>query len=136
MISRLIVQRRRRSRQPPAYRKIGLGCGMGFSISLAALVFGIIAGYIWVVEELPSLNSLAVSLEPGSVRNFQPTRLYDHTGQHVLLALENPAAAGRQYLTLDSSQSNYLPETLVNATLAAYDPDYWLHPGYTLAGLR
>ena len=129
------VLRRWRRRRPPSLRRIGLGCGLWASLLLVSAAFALIAAYMLVTRDLPSLDSLPIELDPETGRLYQPTRLYDRSGEHLILALENPAAAGRQVLGLDSSQANYLPESLISATLAASDPDFWQQPGFTMVGL-
>ena len=140
MSTAFTVLRRQRRRRPPSLRRTGLGCGLWASLFLAAAAFALVAGYMAVTADLPSLDSLPVELDPETGRLYQPTRLYDRTGEHLILALENPAATGRQALALessalDSNQANFLPETLVSATLAASEPDFWQSPGYRLAEL-
>jgi membrane peptidoglycan carboxypeptidase len=131
----LTLQRKRRRNSLP-FGKIGFGCGLTVSILLIGLAAGVVLGYMDLVQDLPSLDSLPIWLDPHTGRLNQPTRLYDRTGEHLILTLQNPVAAGSQYLTVDSSQSNYLPETLVQATLAALDTAYWDHSGYSLKGMN
>jgi membrane peptidoglycan carboxypeptidase len=109
---------------------MGLGCALLLSlfVSLAGIVLGYF--YIDLTRDLPSVDALPNLLEPPNGLLLQPTRLYDRTGEHVLLSLENPAAVNREYLTLDANQPNYLPPALITATLATTDPDFWTHPGF------
>lgn len=119
---------------------------------LAAGVFSLVValGGIWLAyaysqatQNLPSVEALPALLEPPHGLLLQPTRLYDRSGQHLLLELQNPAAAGRTYLplppeTISSTaavQTAYLPPTIIAATLAAADPSFWRHDGYSLSGL-
>jgi membrane peptidoglycan carboxypeptidase len=126
------------------FRKIGFlvsGClslGLVFSIIVIAFLFSSLT------ENLPSIEELPILLEPPNGMLLQPTRIYDRTGEHLLASLENPAAGNRQYLELNplfrdaSSQANNpntLPNSLILATVATTDPDFWKHPGYTLEGL-
>ncbi len=69
---------------------------------------------------------------------FQPTRLYDRTHEHVILTLENPAAAGKQYLYVGKNGQASLDQVsqdLVDATITELDPQFWHHPGYTFGGI-
>jgi membrane peptidoglycan carboxypeptidase len=115
--------------------RIGLSCGI--FLSLVALLLGALSilAYIELIRDLPSLESLPALLDPPDGLLLQPTRLYDRTGSHLLLTLQNPAAAERQYLTLDTRQPNFFPTELVSTTLAVADPDFWNHAGYSLDGL-
>lgn len=124
----------RSSRNPQGW--IGLGCSLllSFVFTAIALVFSLV--YSNLTRDLPSLQVLPDLLEPPNGLLLQPTTLYDSTGLHALLVLQNPAASARQYLTLDSTQPNYLPATLISATLAISDPGFWSHAGYSLDNLQ
>jgi len=87
-----------------------------------------------VTENLPSLDLLPELLDPSTGSLLQPTRLYDRSGTHLLMVLA-PQAAPRTYLPLDPNQPEHIPETLVRATLALLDQQFWTHPGYHLTGL-
>ncbi len=102
--------------------------------ALAAVLVGVV--YSSITEDLPSLAALPDLLDPPDGILRQPTRLYDRTGEHVLLTLENPGADGSQYLTLDSGEPNFLPASLISATIATQDPYFWKHAGYSLDGIR
>ena len=80
--------------------------------------------YAGIVKDLPAPEALPALLEPPAGLLLQPTRLYDRSGQHLLLSLEYPSAEGHQYLTMKPDQGNSLPEILVQATLAAEQPDF------------
>jgi membrane peptidoglycan carboxypeptidase len=130
-----ILQQRNRRKQTPAYRNAGFGCGLLISLGLAGIVLGLAAGYMWAVADLPSLENLPILLDEQTGRLYQPTRLYDRTGEQIILSLENPAAAGWQVLSLDQSQANYLPDEIVDATLATVDPTFWENRGYSLINI-
>jgi membrane peptidoglycan carboxypeptidase len=94
--------------------------------------------YINLIRDLPSIDVLPSLSEPPSGTLLQPTRLYDRTREHVILTLENPAAAGKQYLKVgkDAQEgANQISKYLVDATIAELDPNFWNHNGYTLTGL-
>jgi membrane peptidoglycan carboxypeptidase len=75
---------------------------------------------------------------------MQPTELYDRSGEHLILRLENPAINERRYLPLDPQgletplldTSEYdgttLSPALAAATIAFTDPEFWQHPGFHL----
>ena len=134
----LMRQRRRsQARKNPA-GWLGLLAAGALSLLLAlGGIFGPLA-YTSLSQNLPTVEALPGLIEPPGGVLLQPTRLYDRLGEHVLLELQDPAAAGRQYLRLEpeagTSPTN-LPETVVNATLAASDPHFWQHSGFSLQGL-
>lgn len=134
------IVRLRQHRERHAYHNpagwSGMGCG--FLLVLCALVAGttVTLLYASLTVGLPSVELLPVLLDPARGQLLQPTRIFDQSGEHLLLALENPAAPGqRKFLSLDSSQPNYLPGSLISATLTLSDPSFWRHPGATLEGL-
>ncbi len=129
--------RRHRHNRAGRYSKTWFGVGCSTFLSLFAVLVGMMGvwGYITLFHNLPSLETLPALLDPPDGLLLQPTRLYDRTGTHVLLELENPAAVDRQVLTLQSNQPNYLPSSLISATLATADPQFWSHAGYSFDGL-
>jgi membrane carboxypeptidase/penicillin-binding protein len=105
---------------------------LGVIGSLAGLWF-----YTRITRDLPSLEVLPSLLEPPDGVLLEPTRLYDRTYNHIILTLENPAAAGKQYLQVGRKgqiDQVYFSQTLVDAMIAAFDPGFWKHPGYEVAG--
>lgn len=125
-------ERKEQRRRNNPWAKIGLGCATLFSLFIA--LTGIIIGFIYIAltRDLPPLEVLPVLVDNSDGLLYQPTRLYDRTGEHLLFALENPAATDRQYLSLDPSLPNHIPASLITATLAISDPDFWQHPGIAL----
>jgi len=91
--------------------------------------------YLALVRNLPSIDTLPSLLDPPDGILLEPTRLYDRTGYHVLLTLENPAGAGRKYLPLDEAGTDFIPESLISATLATADPTFWQHGGFSFDGI-
>ena len=124
LIPYLTLQRKHRKKKVPL-GKLGVGCGLSVSIILLVLVSGFTLGYIDLVKDLPSIDSLPIILDPQNGNLLQPTRFYDRTGSTIIFSLQNPASADGRYLTLDTSQPNYFPANLIDATLAAVDPNYW-----------
>jgi membrane carboxypeptidase/penicillin-binding protein len=131
-------RRRRLARQRSAFsmqlRPLGTGLLLAVCLLLAAGWAALGIAYADVTRDLPSLAALPALFAPGSGPRLQPTRLYDRTGQHLILALENPGAP-RRYLPLDDTSPDALPASLVRMTLAAKDPSFWTNPGYSLSGL-
>jgi membrane peptidoglycan carboxypeptidase len=142
-IIRMRQRRRSKEGRSPGGR-IALGCAGLVSVLVALAGIFLTLTYSQLSRDLPSIEILPSLLEPPDGLLLQPTRLYDRSGEQVLLTLQNPAAAGRQYLRLrgssvpsaqDDNQGPYLPNNLVLATLATSDPDFWEHPGFSLTGL-
>ncbi len=92
------------------------------AILVAALAFAALT------RGLPPIEQLSILLNPSDGQLLQPTRLYDRTGQHLLAVLA-PGDTERLYAAYDQ-----LPQTLINATIAAAQPDFWSSPGYVVAG--
>ncbi len=76
----------------------------------------------------PLSSRSACSWIPRRGQLLQPTRFYDRTGQHLLATL-SPTDADRTYISYDQ-----FPQSLVDATLAVIQPDFWTSPGYSLKG--
>jgi membrane carboxypeptidase/penicillin-binding protein len=92
-------------------------------------------GYGLLTAQLPSLETLPMLLEPPDGLLLHPTRLYDRTGEHVLLTLENPLAKSRKYLSLDENAPEHLPKWLIQAVIAQLDPAFWSHAGFSITGI-
>ena len=135
------ILRRRRDRRESARRsveartrRIALGFGFVLNSLLALLILGTVFYYSNLTQNLPSVHSLPILLNPPDGLLLQPTRIYDRTGTHVLKTFA-PSESPRRYIPLDLSNPQHLPDSLVQATLAMADPTFWEHPGYISAGL-
>jgi len=135
LTQRLRTRQRRhvRQRRNPAGR-FGLVVSILLSLAVAVVVIPLALVYIGLLRDLPSLEAIPRLLEPPNGWLLQPSRLYDRTGQHILLSLENPAAAGRKYLSVDESRPDHFPPLLIKATIAVTDPTFLENPGYSLKG--
>lgn len=111
---------------------------ISIGLSLAVLLGGIVIGgafaYAYLTADLPSPDLLPTMLNPANGSLLQPTRIYDRTGTHLLLVL-GPQDAPRKYVPFDTRLANHLPDTLVRATVALFDPGFWAHPGYQLGSI-
>jgi membrane peptidoglycan carboxypeptidase len=129
----------RRRRQEGGSRSPGsglaLGCSAMLSLAVVTLIFLAALVYADLAAGLPSLDSLPLLLDPPDGLLLQPTQIYDRTGQHLLLSLDNPAAPRGRVLTLDPSQDDYLPTSLISATLASADPAFYTHSGFSWRGI-
>jgi membrane carboxypeptidase/penicillin-binding protein len=96
------------------------------SLALAVVSLYAARAYSQVSSDLPSLDMMVVLLDGKEGLLYQPTRLYDRTGEHVLLVLDNPDVKARSYEELDN-----IPQSMIHATLASTEGD---DPYETLAG--
>jgi membrane peptidoglycan carboxypeptidase len=144
-------EKRRKAVQKNPSTRIALGCST--LVSLAAIIGGLAVTLYFsiVVRDLPSLSVIPALIEPPHGLLLQPTRLYDRTSENLIMTLEHPWAEGQEYLFIPSdiysfesesdSQSiavdgqEYLSPTLIDAAIATTDPEFWVHPGYSLRGL-
>lgn len=134
--------RRTASQHSPA-RKLALGCSGLISLAIALFCLFLAVEYTSLTRNLPSVETLPLLVDPPGGLYLQPTRFYDRSGEHLILELQNPSAKGAQYLffpdpAATSSPSDgraYLPEDVISATIAASDPGFWSHPGFSLAGI-
>jgi membrane peptidoglycan carboxypeptidase len=132
----LSMRRKRRLGRSTLLSRGGLGCGGLASLGAALLAAFAAFAYISLSQGLPPPEQLAALLEPPGGLLRQPTRVYDRTGENLLLALQNPAASQAGYLVWDTTQRQHLPPVLGLATVAVNDPGFWEHTGYSLAGVR
>lgn len=128
-IVHLREKHRLRSRQNPS-GKIGLSFTTILSLLTVFALLILAFGYTQLIKDLPSPDNLRVLLDSPDGILLQPTRLYDKTGEHVILALENPAGSGRQVVSLTPTHP------LVKATLASVDPSFWSNPGFSMEGIQ
>jgi membrane peptidoglycan carboxypeptidase len=105
--------------------------------------------YTSLSKNLPSIDTLPVLLEPPDGLLLEPTKLYDRSGEHVLLTLQDPSTIDRKYLRYQSESlannnnsiaperdvEERLPHSLVVATIEIADPHFWSHHGFSLSGL-
>jgi membrane peptidoglycan carboxypeptidase len=124
-------ERKTRFRKSPAPRA-ALSGSLLFSLLLVAAALLIPLVYSNLTRDLPPPEALAALLEPPDGLLRQPTRLYDRSGEVVLYTLENPAASEAEYL----EYGGLLPTSLISATVATADPDFWSHAGFSLDGLK
>lgn len=106
-----------------------LSGGIILSILLgAAILLGAFA-YADVTRGLPSTEILPRLLNPPDGLLLQPTRIYDRTGTQ-LLATFAPEDTPRRYIPVSDQNPQHIPANLVNAVIAAADPNFWDHSGF------
>lgn len=116
-------------------RRAGIAALTVVSILLAAAFVWSAVAYSSITRDLPSLEQLSLLLEPPHAHLLQPTRLYDRTGEHILLTIQNPAVSQRRFLPIIDTSAG-LPQVLVDATIASADATFWEHSGFTLESLN
>ncbi len=122
--------RREKTRHSARQRTQRLAFGSGFFVS-AVLVIGTLAAafaFASLTSNLPPVEALETQLNPSIGLLLQPTRLYDRSGQHLLVTLA-PSDSPRLYIPYEQ-----IPQALVKATLALIQPDFWDSPGYVVEG--
>lgn len=112
---------------------LGIGFGFALSVGAALLVVAGALAYAELTHDLPNIDYLAALLNPPDGLLLQPTRVYDRTGQHLLLTLA-PSDSPRRYLPLDPQNPQHLPDVLAQGLVAMRDPGFWTHAGYSLEG--
>jgi membrane peptidoglycan carboxypeptidase len=125
---------RQKHRQHPSIT-IGLILSTTIATGMAALLVAAAFIFASYTRSLPSLESIPVLLNPSNGLLLQPTRLYDRTGENILLVLANPAASERTYLYINEEKEPHFSPELITVTVSTIDPTFWENPGYTTATL-
>ena len=139
VISVSSILRHRRQRMSSGGQSLAITSGIGCSLiaSLIALlaIIAFTSYYRDVTRDLPSVERLPLFLDDQVGILFHPTNIYDRTSKNLIQSLENPAVRGRRYLSLDTGNSDYLPEPLVTATIGYLDPTFRENMGFSPQGL-
>jgi membrane carboxypeptidase/penicillin-binding protein len=107
-----------------------------FSLVVSAVIVSSSFLFAGVSNNLPSLETLPLTFEPEKDQLPDPTRLFDRSGEHLIAILENSSSQKREYLPLQSDLESSLSDTIISATIASVEPDYWTNPAFTLAGIQ
>lgn len=113
------------------WARFAFGC-----LSLLTLLFSVggltgAAAYALLTSDLPPIEEIPHLLAPRSGA-WQPTRVYDRSGKHLLFSLQNPAAVDAPPLSADPADEDHFAPVLITVTLGIDDPGFWGHPGFTL----
>ena len=136
MLQRVIVARRaraqRNSHRPTLWSwllrlvilitTVVLVLGGGVTLAIAGTVLGV---YAYYAKDLPDPRAIETQQQ-----NFETTKIYDRTGQHLLYEIFDPRLGDRQYVTLDQ-----VSQHCINATIALEDKDFWENPGFDPVGM-
>ncbi len=101
---------------------IFLATSLSIGISAAAAA----AIYSRITENLPTPEEV----EAISIQDFETTKIYDRTGQHLLYEVIDPTAGDRNWISL-----NDMPDYVVCGTVATEDKTFWDNPGFDYQGL-
>lgn len=115
-------------------RVLLLSGGILISLVAAGLVLVAALAYAGLTRDLPSIEILPRLLNPPDGFLLQPTRVYDRSGEHLLLTFA-PLETPRTYLPLAESNPRHIPKVFTQAVVAVVDPQFWQHSGYSPAGL-
>ncbi|MBT3322424.1 MAG: hypothetical protein HN392_09085 [Anaerolineae bacterium] len=138
MSSTLNILRKRRKRQnnPDARLQRGsrntlAGCGFTLSIFFVFGIFSLVLSYQSLIKDLPALIEIEVLLNPRNGALLQPTRIYDHSGEELIYIFA-PEDKTRRYIPVGTENPQHIPNSLLQATIALADPDFWAHEGYSI----
>ncbi|MCS7261429.1 MAG: transglycosylase domain-containing protein, partial [Anaerolineae bacterium] len=92
------------------------------ALTVAGTAFGV---YAYYAKDLPDPRAIETQQQ-----NFETTKIYDRTGQHLLYEIFDPRLGDRQYVTLDQISPH-----CINATIALEDKNFWENPGFDLMGM-
>lgn len=97
--------------------------GLRMMAIVAGVILAIIVGvFLWFAKDLPSPNKINARV------SAQTTKLYDRTGQHVLVEIYG-----------DKNRSliefNQMPQYIKDATVAVEDKDFYKHGAFSVFGL-
>ncbi|NWF63893.1 MAG: transglycosylase domain-containing protein [Chloroflexi bacterium] len=112
-----------------------LSGGLVLSLLLGVLIILGAFTYADVTHSLPSTEILPRLLNPPDGLLLQPTRVYDRTGLQRLVTFAT-SESPRRYIPISEQNAQHIPAELVKAVIAAADPGFEKHSGYSLEGLN
>ncbi len=127
-------QNRRLSKSRVRSRRLGqlaIGILILFSLISSILIIAGTAVYSNYVVDIPSLENLPLLLGTADRLPYNPTKVYDRSGEHLIAVLENQAAQGNKYLTIAGDGNSRLSDELISAFIASQEPGYWNNPGFS-----
>ncbi|HID62303.1 MAG TPA: penicillin-binding protein, partial [Anaerolineae bacterium] len=132
-ISQKILIRRRRRRRESDGRSLLVRLLIG-TVTMAVLSAGLVtmsgvgavAGvYAYYAKDLPDPEAIETAQE-----EFETTKIYDRTGQHLLYEVFDPRWGDRTIVPLDQ-----IPLHMRQATIALEDASFYENPGVNLKGI-
>jgi penicillin-binding protein 1C len=118
-------------------KKNSMGLIVKIALGLAALLFGgllallftgagtVVGVYAYFAQGLPDPSAIE-----RAQKDFETTKIYDRTGQHLLYEIFDPQWGDRTYLAI-----NQIPVQMRQATVAIEDRTFYENPGVDLRGI-
>ena len=112
--------------------------GFGIVVSLLISFLIIVSTFLFasLTANLPSLENLPLLFDPPQGKLLQPTRLFDRSGEEIITILQYPSSTRKHYLSMNEDNLYHIPSIIMDATIAATDPDFWTHQGFSWDGIR
>ena len=130
-----VIRRRHRYGRSSSTRRSSWILFLGLSFLLAILigVIGLVGAFIYAenVAGLPLGSDMDGVFGPIGRESHIPVRIYDRSGEKLLLELLHPLAQERRWYYLDPTGPLTLPSYVVQATIASQDQDFWTNRGYS-----
>ncbi len=86
----------------------------------------VVSVYAFYAQQLPEPGAIATVAE----EEFETTKLYDRTGEHLLYEIIDPLGGDRTWVEIDE-----IPLHLRQATIALEDRTFYENPGYNAQGI-
>ncbi len=99
---------------------------LGWVFVIAGSVGAVVGVYAYYAKDLPPAEELGQRTSS----DFQTSRIYDRTGQHVLYEILDPQGGARTRVPLHK-----IPAHLRNATVAIEDKTFYQNPGINIEGI-
>ncbi len=99
-----------------------LGGALAIALTGVAAVAGV---YAYFAQDLPDPSAIEIAEQ-----DFQTTKIYDRTGQHLLYEIFDPRWGDRTYIPLDQ-----IPLYLREATISIEDRSFYENPGVDIRGI-
>lgn len=132
-VRRVVMRRQQRRMRARTGVRLAIRWLIVLVLALAGLnLLGLLTGigtvvsvYAYYAQDLP---------EPGAItaveQDFETTKIYDRTGQHLIYEVIDPLGGDRTWLELAD-----IPAELRDATIAIEDKTFYQNPGYDLEGI-
>ena len=126
---KIIIQRRDKPNGMNLIAKIALALVILTIGSVAALILtgvgSVIGVYAYFAQDLPDPSAIEQAQQ-----DFETTKIYDRTGQHLLYEIFDPKWGDRTYIPIDQ-----IPLYLRQATIAIEDRTFYTNPGIDMKGI-
>jgi membrane peptidoglycan carboxypeptidase len=116
--------------------QFALGFGIVVSLLISFLIIATTVLFAGLTQNLPSPEILPLLFDPPQGKLLQPTRLFDRSGEETIAILQYPSSTGKHYLSMNEDNLYHISSIIMDATIAATDPDFWTHQGFSWDGLQ